>query len=138
MREKDVVACVKQPNTIFIQSAYAMIDCFCPSEYIFSPTDSIKTINIFTLNDFDNQHSENSDITDYFKVAHSYSSVKNHVANMQFTFEYDIETKFEPELKIDLMLMTVPTANNNQQFKIQVVLSDGRIFEQQTPEIKLL
>ena len=86
------------------------------------------TINILT----------NSDITNYFKVAQSHSAVKEHIANMRFTYECDFEAQFEKELKIDLLLMTAPMSNNPHRFKIQVTLSDRRIFEQEITEIQLL
>ena len=139
-REENVIANGKQINSFFIQSAYA-ISRMCPPEYIYSPIDSIISIRVFTLNNFDDQHPENSDITDYFKVAQSYSAVKEHIAKMRFTYKhgYGYNSKpFEKELKIDLMLMTAPTTNNPYQFKIQVTLSDRRIFEQKTTEIQLI
>ena len=135
-REKNVVACVKQMNSFFIQSAYAT-SCECPPEFLYFPSDSIVSIKIFTVNNFDNQHSENLDITDYFKVAGSYSTIGSYVANMNYTYADDFEYRGQ-ELTLDLLLMTAPTANNKQQFEIQVTLSDGRILKQQTPEIELL
>ena len=140
-REKVVVACAKQLNSFFIQSAYAT-SCLCPPEFIYSPGDSIKSIKIFTSNNFDNQHLANSDITNYFRVAYSYSTVEKAVENMRnsYTFPSDIEFEqtWEKEVIIDLLLMTAPIATNKQQFKVQVELSDGRILEQLTPEIELL
>jgi hypothetical protein len=135
-REKNTVACTKQMHSIFVQSAYAT-SIVCPPEYIYSPTDSILSIKIFTLNNFDNQNSENSEITDYFRVAHSYSTVENYVANMYYTYEDNFEYWWQ-EMEIDLLLMTAPTANNKQQFEVQITLSDGRILKQQTLEIELI
>jgi len=135
-REKIVIACAKRINSIFIQSAYAT-SCECPPEFLYYPSDSIMSIKIFTVNHFDNQHSNNSDITDYFRVSGSYSTVENHVANMHYTYADDFEY-WGQGLKLDLLLMTAPTANNKQQFEIQVALSDGRILKQQTTEIELL
>ena len=137
-RERNTIACARQSYSLFFHSAYAFTPARCLPAYIFSPTDSIISIKVFTLNNFDNQHPENSDITNYFKVAQSYSVVKEHIANMPFTYEYDFEAQFEKKLKIDLMLMTAPTRNNPHQFNIQVTLSDKRIFEQETTEIELL
>ena len=139
-REETVIACAKRINSIFIQSAYAT-SCECPPEFLYYPSDSIISIKIFTVNNFDNQHSNNSDITDYFRVAGSYSTVESYVTNMRYTlaseYAYGIDY-WEQELKLDLLLMTAPTANNKQQFEIQVALSDGRILKQQTTEIELL
>ena len=135
-REKNAVACTQQIQSIFVQSAYAT-SVECPPEYIYSPTDSIVSIKIFTVKNFDNQHAENSEITDYFRVDHPYSTVENYVATMQYTYEDDFEY-WGQELKIDLLLMTAPAGNNKQQFEVQITLSDGRVLKQQTLEIELL
>lgn len=135
-REKIVIASAKQINSFFIQSAYAT-SCECPPEFLYFPSDSIVSIKIFTVNNFDNQHSGDSDITGYFRVAGSYSTIESNVANMRYTYADDFEY-WGRELKLDLLLMATPTANNKQQFEVQVILSDGRILTQQTPEIELL
>jgi hypothetical protein len=138
-REKYAIARTQRLNSIFIQSAYAT-SIECPPEYMYSPNDSIVFVKILTINDFDNKHSENSDITDYFRVSHSYSTVENYVANMRYTYgdNLEFEQSRGQEIEIDLLLMTVPTTNNRQQFEVQVALSDGRILKQQTLEIELL
>jgi hypothetical protein len=138
-REKVVVAQAKPINSIFIQSAYAT-SCECPPEFLYFPSDSIVSIKIFTVNNFDNQHLENSDVTDCFRVGVS-STIESYVAKMRYTYAIDYAYGVEywvQELKLDLLLMTAPTANNKQQFEIQVALSDGRILKQQTLEIELL
>ena len=136
-REKVVVACTKkQINSIFIQSAYAT-SCDCPPEFLYFANDSIVSIKIFTINDFDNQHLENSDVTDYFKVAGSFSTIESYVAKMYYTYADDFDY-WGRELKLDVLLMTAPTTNNKQRFEVQVTLSDGRILKQQTLEIELL
>jgi len=138
-REKIVLVRAKPINSIFIQSAYA-ISCECPPEFLYFANDSIVSIKIFTVNNFDNQYLENSDVTDYFRVGVS-STIESYISNMRYTYAsdyvYGVEY-WEQEIKLDLLLMTAPTANNKQQFEIQVALSDGRILKQQTPEIELL
>ena len=138
-REKVVVARAKPINSIFFQSTYAT-SCECPPEFLYFPSDSIVSIKIFTVNNFDSQHFENSDVTDYFRVGVS-STIESYVAKMRYTYAsgyaYGVEY-WEKELKLDLLLMTAPIANNKQQFEIHVALSDGRILKQQTPEIELL
>ena len=139
-REKVITSRTEKINSIFIQSAYAT-SCECRPEFLYFPNDSIVSIKIFTINKFNNQHSENSDITDYFRVAGSYSTVESYIANMHNTYAsgyvHGIEY-CEQELKLDLLLMTAPTVNNKQQFEVQVTLSDRRILNQQTTEIELL
>ena len=137
-REKNVVATVRQTSSFFIQSAYAtsVPDCY---KYLYSAIDHIVSIKIITLKDFDNQHSINSDITDYFKVAQTYSSVEEYVKNINYSYEWDEFNTFPwKEMETDLMLMIAPTSTNSQQFKVQVILSDGRMLEQQTPKLELL
>ena len=139
-REKYVVACAKPVNSFFFQSTYAAVDPpDCP-DYVFSANETIVSIKLFTLNKFDNQHAENSEITNYFKTPHSYSSIEDYVAKIQYIYEdyVEFEKSWGQELIIDLLLMTAPAVNNLHQFKIQVKLSDGRILEQLTTEIELL
>jgi hypothetical protein len=138
IREKEIVAYIrKQNNSIFVQSAYA-ISVRCP-EYIYSAKDSIVSIKIFTLNDFDEQHLENSDISDYFRIKNL--KIEDYLASIDYKYvSYRME-EFEDimrELRIDLLLMTTSTMTNNHQFKIQIILSDGRILEQETTKVQLL
>jgi len=142
-REKNMVARTKQKKSIFVNLAYAT-SCACPPEYFYTAIDTILSIKVFTLYNFDNQHPENSEITNYFKVAQTYSDVEDYVASIPYAnreywkagrLMYDPP---EMEMKIDLMLMTVPITNSKHQFRIQVFLSDGRILEQQITEIQLL
>ena len=136
--EEKVVARVPQINSIFVQSANATSVESCP--YVYQAIDSIVSIHVFTINDFDNLRPANSEITAYFKVAQIYLSVEDYVANLTHTQVHRDDGWFiyDGKLEIDLMLMTSPTTNNSHQFKIRVELSDGRIFEEQTTEIELL
>ena len=91
------------------------------------------------MNNFDNTHPEGADITDYFKIAQSYQTIEDYVTDLHYNYATDLDIiDISPGLKIDLLLMVAPTADNKQQFKIRVALSDRRILEQQTPEIELL
>lgn len=135
-REKVAVACGNPINSIFVQSAYAT-SCDCPPDFVYYANDSIVSIKIVAINDFDDLHLKNSDVTDCFRVANSFSTIDRHVDKMYYTFEYDFE-HWGRDIKLDLLLMTVPTADNKQQFEVQVALSDGRILKQQTPEVELL
>ena len=131
----------KQANSVFIQSAYAFSwNCLPPFTY--SANDKIESMKIFSINDFDNQRPANSDITDLFRVTRSFFTIENFVANhIRYEYPADSESDFDRwirELRIDLLLMTPPTANNKHQFEIQVALSDGRVLKQQTTEIELI
>ena len=70
-------------------------------------------------------------------------NMENYVANMRYSYESEKPNAFSIEgsigkLIVDLLLMTAPTSDNLQQFKIQIVLSDGRILEELTSEIELI
>ena len=138
IEEKLATVRVKQINSFFIQSAYATSVESCP--YVYQSVESIVSIKVFTLHNFDNLHTENTDITEYFKVAQTYSSVEDYLSNRDFQKAIRDYGSFINlgKFEIDLMLMTPPTTNNRQQFKVRVELSDGRIFEEQTTEIELL
>ena len=138
-RERSIVACAQQGNFIFIQSAYAT-SIECPPEYMYSPKDSIVSIKILTLNNFDDTHPANSEITDYFRAAHSYSKIEDYISSIYYTYgdDNEFENSRNKEVILDLLLMTAPTTDNKQQFEIRVALSDGRILQQQTSEIELL
>ena len=125
---------IKQLSTIFTPSAFAFA-CDCPPDFAYLPLERIESIKIFTLNNFDSTHPEGSDITDYFRSAGgSFQKVESLVSSLY----YDWAMQLPSDLKIDLLLMVAPTTDNKLQLKIEVALSDGRILEQQTPEIKLL
>ena len=138
IEEKEVVARAKQINSIFVQSANATSVEPCP--YVYQAIDSIVSMKVFTINDFDNLHTANSEITGYFKVAQAYLSVDNYVSNLTHSQVHRDNGRFtrDGKIEIDLMLMTAPTTSNKHQFKVRVELSDGRVFEEQTAEISLL
>ena len=138
IEEKTAIACATQINSFFVQSANATTVEPCP--YVYQAIDSVVSIQVFTINDFDNPHTANSEITEYFKVAQTYLSVENYVTNLTHTQVHRDNGWFAYYgiIEIDLMLMTTPTANNSHQFKVRVELSDGRVFDEQTTEIELL
>ena len=132
IREK--TACIQKQTSLFITSAYAM-SCDCPPLNQYIPKDSITSIKIYTLNDFDSSHLSNADISDYFKVYNlfSFSTINNYLKKSS-SILYD---ESELETKADLLLMTPPIVNTQHKFNIQITLSDGRIF-QETLQIELI
>jgi len=132
-REKDIVARARQINSFFIQSAYA-VSFECPPEYIFTARDSVVSIKIFAVNNFDDEHFAGSEITSLFRAHPSFSTIESAVASIENTDEHFLRE----ELILNLLLMFPPTANSLHQFKVQVELSDGRILEQYTTEVELL
>lgn len=133
IREK--LACLQQRPSLFLPSAYAM-GCHCPPPQQYLAKDSIASITLFTLADFDNDHPAGADLSGYFKVykPYSYTPIEDFVKNAPGTLfdERELSTT------IDLFLMAVPAVGGDHRFKVQVRLSDGRILEQETSPVKLL
>jgi len=131
----------QQSNFSFIQSANAF-SYNCPPEYSFSAADSLTSVKIFSINNFDENHLENSDISNYFLVKPLYYDVyfdfEEFIKWLEYTVESNDEHYYDKFLIFDLLLKTAPTTDNKHQFKIVVELSDGRILEQQTSEVELL
>jgi len=139
---REIVACNRKNIQTFIQSAYAT-SCECPPPNQFLPKDSVTSFKILTLYDFDLNHSADSDISDYFKIYNQFSFItitdylksdKDYYSNSNLI----LYNENDLEIELDLLLMTAPSINITHKFKIQIVLSDGRILEQETSEIELI
>lgn len=133
---REEIANLNHTKFLFMQSAYA-ISCDDCAEKKFLPKDSITSIRIITLNDFDENHPADSDISAYFKVYkfRVYSTISEHIET--FLNHYiNYPSQFESE--DDFLLMNAPTINTQHAFKIEIHLSDGTILEQQTTPINLI
>jgi hypothetical protein len=132
-REK--MACIDKPPIILGEPAYAY-DCRCPPSDQFLPNDSIADIRVITLTDFNSTHPANTAISTYFKVyaLYSFSTLDDFVKNTSASFFNETEL----QVTLDLLLMTPPDSNGPHQFRVQIVLSDGRILEQDTPTIDFI
>ena len=110
--------------------------CRCPPETAYEPKDSITSLKIYTLFDFDNTHPGGSDITEYFfqYKNNSYLAIVNimHALNSTLRYENDFNQS------IDLLLMHAPPASSNQQFQVILDLSDGRQITLTTAKIWLV
>ncbi|PHN04187.1 DUF5034 domain-containing protein [Flavilitoribacter nigricans] len=132
-RKQDL--CHQRSTPLFVTSAFAF-SCECPPETVFQPLDSILTIQITTLRDFDDTHLSGSDVSEYFSVLLSteFISIDEFISNLRnevYDLEYDI-------LKFDLMLMTPPPATGAHQFAVSLELSDGRVLSKSSSIIDLL
>ncbi|HRP90899.1 MAG TPA: DUF5034 domain-containing protein [Edaphocola sp.] len=132
---RERTACLAPPQSFFIQSAYAT-SCKCPPPNQLFAQDSVVTIQIFTLNDFDPNHPANSDVSDYFKVfeGSTFSTITDFIKKKKTVLYSDDEL----ELDFDVLLMTPPSLNQSHKFKVKITLSDGRILEEMTPSIDLI
>jgi len=99
--------------------------CFCPRGYAGSNTEKIKNFSITTINDFDNEHPANSNISDLFNV---HNSSENTLTNLD-DFLSDQTTGFIKEQRMILRLKKAPTLNAEFNFKIKVELSTGEVYE---------
>ncbi|AXY75667.1 DUF5034 domain-containing protein [Paraflavitalea soli] len=133
VREK--LACLEKRQSLFISSAYAF-DCRCPPAQEYRPKDSIVSVKIYTQQAFDNTHTAGSDLSVYFKVykPHYFTTIDDYVTKTPVVL---FDSK-ELQPNIDFLLMTPPAMNVEHKFKIQLILSDGRILEGETPTVKLI
>ena len=131
---REIFVTNKSPQYIFIQSAYADSPPIYYHDYL--PLDSIVSMQIFTINDFDDFHPAGSEITDYFKVYQNYSftPIKEYLNKASKIYSHLSDLQVD----IDMLLMTAPIINTKHQFKIQIKLSDGRILTQETTMINLI
>jgi hypothetical protein len=127
--DREKTACTGPARSLFIESAYAT-KCNCPPEMRLMPKDSITAIKVFTLNDFDSNHLANAEISDYFRVytPHSFLAITTYLQASKNV----LYNESDLGIKIDLLLMTTPAMNTQHKFKVQITLSDGRIFEPET------
>jgi hypothetical protein len=133
VREK--IVRVDKPGIVFGQAAYAY-DCFCNPTDEFLPNDSITAIRVLTLNDFNSDHPANSDVSGYFKVYTPYSfyTIDDYLKYQGNTFYSESEL----QLSFNMFLMTPPASGGAHQFRVQFILSDGRMLVQDTPTIDLI
>jgi hypothetical protein len=97
-------------------------DCFCPPETQYFPQDTLSAIRIISLNDFDNTHPANSEVSEYFKVL-----TYNTYITIQEYLDYP-ETIYSGQPFIELIglyLMQAPLVTGDHRFRVEIVLSDG-------------
>jgi hypothetical protein len=122
-------------KSLFIQSAYAT-SCDCPPENLYRPLDSIISVVVTTLNDFNSGYTANSDVTDLFQVfrGNDFTGLPGYINNQ----ENELYEFVEPAFEFDILLMSPPTIGTEHEFEVSVVLSDGRILKAQTGKIHLI
>jgi hypothetical protein len=142
VRIKRDLACSQQYSPGIISSASA-VECFCDPENQLFPIDSVTSIKIITLNDFDESHPADSDVSSYFKVYQPFQFLtideyltpeRDEWGNTRLAvYEYD-----EMDEVLDFLLMIPPPDAGAYRFKIQMTVSDGRSWEAITDEITLI
>jgi hypothetical protein len=138
--DRTVLACKEEPaGSQIIQSTYAF-SCGCELD-AFIQTDSIVSIKITTLTDFDSLHLKNTDVTSRFYVfkSNAYIPVDMYIkGTRQYEHPSPNNDADVNRLQMSLLLMTPPQFSGIKQFLVEVVLSDGRIFSKTTSTISLI
>lgn len=126
--------CFNKINTFFTTSVNAF-SCECPPTIIYTPQDSIVSIQVFTQNAFDATHPAGSEISSYFHVLTfgAFYTLDEFLQN-----NYNELTEVIDPLKWDMFLMSPPSLGIEHQFNVQVNLSDGRILSVLSPKINLI
>ncbi len=123
------LALKKDFNSIGFSSSYAYLVNCQQFGYI---VDTIADIRIVTLNDFNTETPENSDVSSCFGVSGytGYMSLKDYARNLK---NGNIETRG----RIDLHLIEAPEFIGEYRFKVDILLLDGRTLTATTTTINL-
>ena len=118
-----------------IQSAYAF-ECDCIDERYYIPADTLVSIEIISIYDFDATHPAGSDISAYFLAfdSHSYRTPEE---MLELSIWYAEDFKI---LEYVFLLMNEPDPllGSLHQFTVRISTSDGRVLEQETDPINLM
>lgn len=133
--ERSEGICHHQNLPLFSSSAYALTKCKCDYE-VYDYLDSASSISIFTVNDFDQDHPSNSDITEYFKTG-SFTEVNSSLPEINQTLYNNYNRDSIENLDFNVFLFTAPISPGNHQFKIEIAFTNGKTLEATTPNIYL-
>lgn len=127
------LACNKPFRFSAFNAAYAT-SCACPPEIQYLAQDTISAIRVKNLNDFDQSHPANSDISDYFKVLDydKYITFQELIAAPETLY---VEKPVKDS--IQLFLMQPPTQTGEHRFQVEFLLSNGMILTTVTSPINL-
>jgi|GEM_PF-2401978 len=123
----------KTSQPLFMESAYAGY-CECVTNgFTGDSKDTIQSIQVFTVIDFDSTHTAGSDVTSYFFVDGTKPLPANGIFN-QPMYTYAEEPK-----PIDYNFILMHESDYSQcQFRIVVTVASGKQFEQTTTIIHLI
>lgn len=125
----------KKSTPTLLTPAYASM-CHCDT-YIYTATNNIAQLKIFTLNDFDANHKAGAEVSDYFKVYNPQDYSFKTIADYIQKPPKQISGAYMWDLELTLLLMTPPNSVTNQ-FKVQITLPDGRFYEAETKAIDFI
>ncbi len=124
--------CMAKSLPLFSSTAFAT-SCYCPPD-LYHPLDSIVWMKVLTVNNFDSLHLAGTDISAYFKVVNrGYPDIDSFINNSKAVLPYTLDSIFQ----FDVLLLTPADNNGPHEFKVQVSLSDGRLFEELSPMVNL-
>lgn len=112
--------------------------CKC-QETTFSTADSISSIAIITLRDFDSSHVAGSDVTTYFEVPeYDYSNSKTAIIQKPITsyFQYSY-SGYSPGFFLNIYLSQFPQNKGYAKFLITITCKNGKEFKAETKKIYL-
>lgn len=129
--------CKRKSNSLFMSSAYAF-SCYCPPAFLYFPEDSIVSIHIETVFDFDMEHPSGSDISSYFQAFRTteFFTIPEQIENLHAN-ENTLIDFTDPTLEFDLLLINPPDVGTEHQFAVKIELSDGRVLEEKSQIIQL-
>jgi hypothetical protein len=109
-------------------------DCFC-KDTLFTARDTISSIEVLTIKDFDLQHPANSDVSELFKVLtySMYLTLQEYLDQPEKVY-YSYMPAKEP---LSLFLLRTPDNIGEQQFKIEIMFSDQRMLSLTTNPVIL-
>lgn len=122
------------PRDLGFSNANAMsCDCIY-DEYL--PTESIVSISIITIHDFDSENTAGADVTSRFMVEkqNEYISIPNYVSNtVDFYFDVLPESSI-----IRLFLIKPPLSGGEFSFDVIIELSNGDVISTQSRPVNLI
>jgi len=141
---QDLIARAATPAGFFT-SAYAF-SCRCNDTPSIPQRDSITDVRIITLRDFDASHSAGADISDLFRVHNEVYhdeellALNEYITSpaLNYKSSYSTGNSSSRDITFDILLFGPPPASGLYKFNIQFILSDGRVLEEETPEIELM
>ncbi|WP_417588920.1 DUF5034 domain-containing protein [Owenweeksia hongkongensis] len=129
-RSEDI--CSHQNLPFFSSSVYAF-GCHCSPALTITPQDSATSIQIITINPFDQNHGAGTDISAYFKT-------EGFIDMNEFLTEFNRQ-QYEPESRtkfhINFLLMTPPPISGNHQLELIINFADGRTLKDTTTIVYL-
>ena len=127
------LACNKTLNFSAFNSAYAT-SCGCPPELQYLAQDTISAIRIKTLNNFDQTHPADSDISGYFKVL----DYDNYITIQELIDAPEMIYYEKPDKDLmKVFLMQAPTQTGEYRFQVELLLSNGTTLTSVTTPINL-